>query len=355
MKKISSSLIIIIFLSAFAACKKDKDPIFIIEPSAGTENITLQGNTGDLIGASAGNSVYLDLSTNKATPVLRSAWDLGFYSGNDFRVIINNTSVAGAKVLDKYDLTQVVPQDTAGLTLAFNPNEPMPNELALYDDIDGDLNKTVIPEIMSNDDDNPVILLNRGTGGSIPARPWIKLRVLRNGEGYTLEYAELNETDFKILNITKNPDFHFQFASIDNGIVNAEPESNLWDIVWTYSVFKSDFGYGEVPYTFSDLIGVNYLAGVEVGEMVYADVATATLAYEAFNKDSVTVHPPMAGRWTIGSNWRSTFPATGARQDRFYLIKDADGNYYKFWALAMGSGDGGVRGNPEFKYSLISD
>lgn len=355
MKNICVTLIAIIFLAGFSACKKDKDPIFNILPSEGTENITLQGNTGDLTGANAGNSVYLDLSTNKVTAVLRSGWDLGFYCGNDFRVIINNTSAAGAKVLDKYDLSQVGVQDTAGLTLTFDPNEPMPEDLALYDDIDGDLSKTVIPPVSATDDDNPVIILNRGSGGGISERPWIKLRVLRNGSGYTLQYAEIEETDFKILNVPKNPDYSFQFASIDDGMVSGEPESNLWDIVWTYSIFESDFGYGAVPYTFSDLIGANYLAGVQVEQIVYADANTASLAYTAFNKDSVAVHSTVAGRWTIGSNWRATFPAASVKTDRFYLIKDADGNYYKFQAIAMGAGDGGVRGNPEFKYNLIPE
>lgn len=48
-------------------------------------------------------------------------------------------------------------------------------------------------------------------------------------------------------------------------------------------------------------------------------------------------------------------PATGARLDRFYVIKDPNGNYYKLKCLAMGIGsDGGTRGKPEFKFERIN-
>jgi len=125
--------------------------------------------------------------------------------------------------------------------------------------------------------------------------------------------------------------------------------------VWTYSVFESNFGAGPVPYNFSDLIAVNYLSGVTVATKIYADATTASAAYAAFNRDSIATTVPSSNRWAIGSSWRSTQPATGARLDRFYIIKDAAGNYYKFKCLSMGIGtDGGTRGKPEFNYSLIN-
>lgn len=355
MTKVKMMILAASVLAGFTACKKDKDPVIVIPPSDGAEKITFNGIAGTEAGSSAGNSVYLDFSSDKMSAVLRSSWDLGFYSGNDFRVILNNTSSAGAKVLAKYDLAAVGEADTIGLTLSVNQMDPQTSDLDYFDDISGDLTKTVIPAVSATDASNPIIILNRGTGGSIAARPWVKLRVLRNGNGYTLQYAGIKETTFKTLNIPKNADYNFQFVSLDNGIVNVEPEKTQWDIVWSYSVYETSFGTGLVPYNFSDLIAVNYLAGVQVKEKIYADAATATAAYALFNKDSVAVNPVADGRWTIGSKWRSTQPATGAKQDRFYLIKDANGNYYKFKPIAMGVGDdGGTRGKPDFKYTLIS-
>lgn len=355
MTNVKKIMLVAALLTGFVACKKDKDPVIIIPPSGGAEKVTFNGIAGTEDGATAGNSVYLDLSGDKTSAVLRAGWDLGFYSGSDFRVILNNTTSAGAKVLAKYDLASVTAADTFGLTLAVSQMDPQSTDLAFFDDINGDLNKTVIPAVSATDASNPVIILNRGTGGNIAARPWVKLRVLRKGTGYTLQYAGILETIFKTIDIPKNSDFNFQFMSLENGIVNVEPEKTKWDIVWSYSVFETNFGDGQVPYNFSDLIAVNYLAGVEVKVKTYADAATATAAYTAFNKDSLATNTVVAGRWTIGSGWRSTMPATGVKQGRFYIIKDANGNYYKFKALAMGvNSDGGTRGKPDFKYTLIA-
>ncbi len=355
MMNVKKMFLAIAMISLFVACRKDKDPVFNISPSAGAEKVSFNGIAGNEPGNTAGNSVYLDLRGEKTTAILRAGWDLGFYNGNDFRVILNNTSIGGAKVLTKNDLALVNASDTMGLLLSVSQLDPQVADLAFFDDINGDLNKTVIPAVSENDALNRVIILNRGTGGSIAPRPWIKLRVLRRGTGYLVQYAGILETTFKTIEVQKNPDFNFQFLSIDKGIVNVEPEKNKWDIVWSYSVFEANFGWGIVPYSFSDLIAVNYLAGVQVKLKSYADAASATAAYAAFNKDSIATNPVVAGRWTIGNTWRSTQPATGARQDRFYLIKDTNGNYYKFKCLAMGVGaDGGTRGKPDFAYALIA-
>lgn len=354
MTKLKNIILATLVLSAFTACKKDKDPVIVVPASAGTEKVTFSGIAGSEPGSQAANAVYLDLSTEKTTPVLRASWDLGFFNGNDYRVILNNTTSAGVKVLDKYSLADVGAEDTIGLTLAVSQTDPQTTDLAFFDDIPGDLGKTAIPAISDVAADNPVIILNRGTGGGVAARPWVKLRVLRNGTGYKLEYAGIEESTFKTIEIPKNPDFNFQHVSIDNGLVSGEPEKAQWDLVWTYSVFEFSFGNGIVPYNFSDLIAVNYLAGVQVKEKVYADANAASAAFQAFNKDSVATITLTTDRWAIGSNWRSTMPATGARQDRFYIIKDAQGNFYKFKPLAMGSNDGGTRGKPDFKYALIA-
>jgi hypothetical protein len=351
LQKITFAAIVAI---AFTACKKDVDPIIIVKPSPGTE-VALNGIAAGEAGSAAGNSVYLDLSAEKQTTSLRAGWDLGFYCGADFRVIINNSTAAGAKVLASNDITAVGAADTLGLVLATSQTNPLPEQLVWFDNIAGDLTKTVIPAVSAVDAENKVIILNRETAGGIAERPWIKLRVLRNAAGgYSLQYAGIQETTYKTLIIPKDILYHFKYVSFENGIVNAQPEKEKWDLVWTYSVFETNFGAGTVPYNFSDLIAVNYLSGITVATKVYANTTAAVSAFDAFNKDSVSTTTFVNNRWAIGSSWRSTQPATGARTDRFYIIKDAAGNYYKFKCLNMGVADGGTRGMPKFKYTLIN-
>lgn len=338
----------------FTACKKDKDPIIAVPTSTGA-TVQLNGIAVAEPGSAAGNSVYLDLSAEKQTPILRSGWDLGFYCGNNFRVILNSTTSAGAKVLANNDLAAIGAADTIGLTLSTSQTNPLPEHLAYFDNIAGDITRTVIPEVSETDAENKVIILNRGTGGGVAARPWVKLRVLRNASGgYTLQYAGIQETGFKTLIIAKDANRHFKFISFENGIVDAQPEKENWDLVWSYSVFETNFGAGQVPYNFSDLIAINHLAGVTVATKIYADATTASAAYAAFNKDSVAHATFSANRWAIGSSWRSTQPAIGARQDRFYIIRDPRGNHYKLKCIDMGVNDGGTRGKPRFRYSLVN-
>ncbi len=348
------SMIAVMITVLFTACKKDKDPIIVVPTSTGSQ-VQFGGLIANETGSAAGNSVYMDLSNNKTTAVSRASWDLGFYCGSDFRVILNNTTSTGAKVLAKNDLTLVGASDTIGLTLAVDQFNPQPSDLAYFDDISGNINNTVIPAISITDASNAVVIINRGVGGSIAPRPWIKIRVLRNASGgYTLQYAGIKETTFRTLQIFKDAAYHFKFISFENGIVDVQPEKERWDLVWSYFLYQTNFGAGTVPYNFSDLIAVNEMSGVQVKEKIYLDATTASAAYTAFNRDSINNTTLITGRWTIGSSWRSTQPATGAKTDRFYLIKDATGNYYKLKCLAMGvGGDGGTRGKPQFKYDLI--
>ncbi len=347
---------VMVIVSLLTSCKKDIDPVFVIQPSSGAQ-VQLEGILSTEPGSAAGRSVFLDLSSNKTTAVTRASWDLGFYCGAEFRVILNNTTSAGAKVLNKYDLAQVDANDTIGLSLSVNQLNPQPSDMVYFDDIGGSLGATLIPAVSANDELNPVIILNRGTGGGIAARPWIKLRVLRNASGgYTLQWSGITETNFRTLQISKDAAFHFRFASLDNGITDVQPEKEKWDLAWGYSLFQTNFGAGLVPYNFSDLIEVNHLSGVQVKEKIYSDANTASAAYTVFNKDSINATSFVSGRWTIGSNWRSASPtpgASGTRKDRFYLIKDPAGNYYKLKCLSFHGDEGGVRGKPVFKFELI--
>lgn len=346
------SLVALSAVVALSSCKKDVDPVIIVPPSTGS-TVEFSGLVGAESGSSAGNSVYLDLSSNTMTAIARSSWELGFYSGSDFKVILNNTNGVSVVAVSKTDINTVTEADVKLDTLKLGQGN---GSYAIIDDSrePNILNKTAIAEISATDANNKVYVLNAigGTTGKIlPVDSLFKIRILRKGTGYTMQYAKLKETTFKTLDVAKNVDFNFQFVSLfKETIVNVEPQKTSWDFVWTWSVYQ----FGAIPYSFSDMIFINNIAGVNAFERVYTDAAVALAAYNSFNKDSVAKYTFSSKRDLIGSSWRSTQPATGARTDRFYVIKDANGNYYKLKCLSMGVGaDGGTRGKPKFEYALI--
>ena len=353
MNKLNSMIAIAALAMTFTACKKDsEEPVIVVPPSDGSI-LTLNGIIGTEAGSAAGNSVYVDFSTDKQTSVARASWDLGFYSGSDFRVILNNTTAAGAKVIQtpNANLATVGEADTLGLTLAYNPGNPLNTDFAYYDAIDGNLSNTAIPAISSVAGENKVIILNRGTGGGIGARSWIKLRVTRNASGgYTLQYGKIKETtNFTTVDIPKDGNFNFKFVSLKNGtLLNAQPEGANWDISWTYSIYQTS----NLPYAFSDLIFINNLDDVTAA-LVDTGIIPS-LSYTTFSEADIAKVTFSNSRYTIGSSWRSTQPATGIKTNLFYVIKDASNNVYKLRFVSMGvAGDGGTRGKPVIEYKLV--
>jgi HmuY protein len=337
-----------LFAAFILSCKKTPDIVVVVPPPTDGKIQSLNGGAG---GANAINTVFVDMSNGRQDSVKRASWDLGFYSGSDFRVVLNYSTGAGAKVSTKNDLEQVNAADTIGLTLSTNLNDPQPGDFAYFDDLSGDITKTLIPAVSATDAENKVIILNRGTAGGIASRPWIKLRVLRNSSGgYTLQYAGIMETTMRVVNVPKDGEYNFKFVSLDNNgtIVNVEPEKTTWDFLWTYSIGKTNFGAGDVPYNFSDMVAINTLSGVQV-----AQVMTSTVSYADYKEANIAATNFTSNRWLIGSTWRSTFPVAAVRTDRFYVLKDPLGNIYKLKFISFHPADGGIRGYPVVEYKLV--
>jgi hypothetical protein len=295
------------------------------------------------------NKVFVDLSANRMTAVVRTNWDLGFYGGaDDWRVILNSSTTMMAKQLNKNDLNTVTAADTIGFSseVAFNQTNPSPLSLPYIDYPDGNLARTAIATIAANAADNKVYIINRGNGvgNPAPARGWKKIRVIRNASGgYTLQHADIAATSFTSVEIVKDDAYHFKYASFESGAITIEPQKNKWDFAWTY--FANVFNFGsEVPYMFQDFILIN--RGVSV-----AKVMVATKAYADFSIADISSQTWLTAQNAIGADWRSGGgPTSGpaVRTDRYYIIKDADGNYYKLMFTAL-TDNNGTRGYPAYK------
>lgn len=315
---------------------------------AGTASATINGG-----GASFPNKVFVDLSANRQTAVLRTSWDLGFYTGpDDFRVILNSSTAMMAKAINKNDLNAVSAADTLGFgnEVAFSQTAPTTISLPYIDYPNGDLTRTAMASVASLATDNKVYIINRGlgVGSPAPARGWKKIRVIRNTSGgYTLQHADINATTYSSIDIPKNEQTFFRYISFENGPVPVEPARKKWDIAWTYFSNVTNFGAGEVPYLFQDIILLN--RNVQV-----AKVMTSAKSFDAFSEADLAAQTFLTTQNAIAADWRSGGGPTSApavRGDRYYILKDADGNYYKLRFTALTQN--GERGYPAYEAVLV--
>lgn len=310
------------------------------------------------------NRVFIDLSANRQTAVKRDTWDLGFSSGTDFRVILNSATGMMAYALDKTDLNAVTKADTAVLRnrlsmaavfAAISGPPPAPDWVSSainwIDDPAGDRTKTAIASISATASENKVYIINRGSGPGSPETNlgWKKIRVIRNSNGYTLQHADISATTFSEVQITKSTEYDFQYISFANGAVSVEPMSTRWDIAWSGFSSSTPFSSGIVPYYYQDIILQN-------PDVQTVQVMTSTKTYDAFGaSDVASLDFGAQSQIKIGNTWRSGGGPSGGptlRTDRFYVLKDSEGNIYKLRFKDLFNN--GERGRPKVEFALIN-
>lgn len=312
-------------------------------------------------GANQPNQVYVDLSLQNQTKVKRDSWDLGFYAGDEFSVQINGSIFMGAAQLDATSLNDISENDVTDLKALIATNTA---DTDLYfDDPSGDITKTAIGEISSIITENKVYLLKLGYEvseanaqiGSVALsgelRGWKKIRVFLNKlDNYVLQYADLNDTSFKEIEIAKQKDYNFTFFSFNTeSILNIEPIKEAWDLKFTVFTNILDFGEGVLGgYGFSDFITINNHGGVTAYE-----VFTEDFLYKDFELTNVDFSDFSINQTTIGDKWRSVFTKL-TLDDRFFVLKDIEDHIYKIRFNALVN-ENGERGYPSFDYVKISD
>lgn len=359
---IKQNLILALCLSVFmfSSCSSDDD-------ASGPIDVIIEGATiaPEVGGPNQPNQVYVDLSTKTTTVVRRDSWDLGFYSGSDFRVVLNGSIYMAAAKLTATDIDAVDATSTEVLEL--QPQVQVGTFDAIsgtfIDAPEGNISGTAIAQISNTDSENHVYLVNLGdeVGTATPAtggaevsggeRGWKKIRVLRNGEGYKLQYADLDATTHKEVEISKKDGFQFTFFSFNtNSVVNVEPTKSDWDL--NFTVFTNIIpGYG--AYGYADFVLNNSKSNVKAYMVSIED--EAALDYDNFTIADVEHSKFTNDQRSIGASWRNgggpdTLPTL--KEGVFYIVNDADGNLYKLKFLAL-TNESGVRGYPKFIYSLL--
>lgn len=309
--------------------------------------VALSGNTAlDAGGEEFTHQAYFDLSKQVQTRVDKYTWDLGFYSGDDFRVIINNGANIMAQEIEKNDLNAVTAEDTVGFGATQSYSAYNSNAVDWIDLPNGDLDSLALNKVSVTDSDNKVYIISRNGDN----RNWKKIRVIQNGGGYTLQYADIASSTFETIDISKDDAYNFSFFDLDNGSADAEPKKAGWDIM--YGTFGNVYPFmgGYIPYSFSDFILINRnntgAAEVPLDE---------SITYDGFSLDDAQSLEFNFNQDAIGADWRNgggPGQAPSLKEDRFYVIKDSEGNYYKLQFKKMYSTDG-ERGYAEIQYDLL--
>ncbi|MCB0456383.1 MAG: HmuY family protein [Flavobacteriaceae bacterium] len=311
-------------------------------------------------GPNEGNQVYIDLSSETETVVARDNWDLGFYSGNDFRVMINGSIYMAAAQLQTTNIDAVTQSDVTDLQSQVAVGTFNPVNEAYVDAPDGAIGGTTIAAISENNDNNKVYLVNLGyeVGTETPlpgsvaitgdTRGWKKIRILRNGTDYVLQYANIGDTNHQEVTISKSEGYNFTFFSFNtNTTVSVEPKAENWDI--NFTVFTNIIEFAGA-YGFSDGVLNNRKGGVTA---YLVNTNETSVSYDDFTSQHVNASNFEADQRTIGSSWRDVMNEDKVIYDHiFYVIKDPNGNIYKLKFTAL-LNDAGERGYPEFKYNLL--
>ena len=361
------------------------------------ESATLDINSG---GSTQPNQVYIDLSAEQTTVVRRDAWELGFYSGSENRVFLNSSILVSAAELKGFtDLDQVsleselksplvvqslsiasypfvssevtvntVAELLDGLALGYEMYGNVETGISFTDSKEGRLDETAIAPISLNPEENNVYLVSLGSeiptqeaepGAINPtgqARGVYKIRVFMDGDSYVLQYAPFDADDYQEAVIAKDNNFNLVAFSLANGtITDVEPPKDNWDLNYTsvHSFYGSMAGmFAGLSYT--DYAMHNTLNGVGLYTVFTeseSDQSVTDIAYEDFTVDDVVQSNFIRDdRTVIASDWRST--EEGVKNDRYYVLQDAEGNYYKLRFSAMLSASG-ERGHPQIQYELL--
>lgn len=346
----------------FQSCINDnEDPVTVAPLEGSIINPVVGGPTQP-------NQVWFDFSSGKETVNERTDWDLGFYSGAQFKVIINSSvMMAAGAIPNASNIDAVKESDVTALKEKVQVANFDPTNETYVDTVTGEYitGHTAIAEITASEEGNAVYLVNMGkeiykgsvsagsvvTGGD--SRGWMKIQITRNGNGYTVKYANLNETTHREVNIEKNSNYNFSFFSLKNNReLLIQPEKKSWDLCFT--VFTNTIP-GAGTYVYADFVISNLLSGVAAYEVKVAAPNTGVEAYNNFTASDIEVSKFVSDdHRAIGGNWRNPVSTNGLETygDRFYVIRDAEGYYFKVRFTRMTSTEG-LRGYPQFEYKPL--
>lgn len=386
---------ILCMLVVLSSCSNDDETITTADEDTKT---VVTSSVIDLLtgGSTEPNQCYIDLSTGNQTAVRRDSWEIAVYNGAENKVFLNSSLLVSAAELNGVtDLLAVTENTTlveeltlnsygapttvttiaeliTNLPVSYAQYSNLDNDIVFTDSKEGDISGTAFSDISTTASENNVYILSLGNeiptdaaeAGSINTtgdhRGFLKVRILIDGSNYTIRYAALNETvSYSELTITKDESKTLSAISLTNDTeVDVEPKTTEWDINFSGVFSYNSGGYGV---TYSDYGLHNTLGNVGMYQVTIYEVDSDGITtsfdvptYTDFSIDDVDDSAFVYDdRTLIGSGWRD-YSLGIAKDDRYFVLKDNDGNMYKLRFTAL-LNSGGERGYSQFEYTKIDD
>lgn len=286
--------------------------------------------------------VYFDLSTNsKVATNPRTDWDLAFEANSNGTHILLNTSCF-MKVADCGPITFAQPIDTTGLRWKFDRSDGNPDSAALLKWININGNDTLYP--------GHVYAVDQGLdeNGVVRGLRQVVFDGLKKGI-YSFRWANMDGSASVSTEVEKDSTVNYIHYSFKNGGGPGaqEPAKTQWDLLFTqYSTILFTDAGDPYPYLVTGVL-INR-SGIQVMVDSTNDFSAITFetAYNMSYSNTLDV---------IGYDWKYYNFDTGSYTVRYkvnYVIKDAEGFYYKFRFTGFYN-TLGQKGYPVFEYQRL--
>lgn len=308
------------------------------------------------------NIVYVDMSNVSQVQVDRKSWNLGFYCGDENRVILNTAYKTMAAASGKTDFASVTIDDAENITLTGNyllgqdeNGYIIDNFGDRIDDVSGDLTRTIFGDLASSESTAEVFFVASednmlNAQGSADKSLWYKVKVWYENDRYNIQYGNISDTEPSTAYVSKNPAYNFRGLSLETGEeVTSEPTAMRWDFRWSYAAAYSE---SDNMYAFSqDVILINSYSGVEIATITPAETENLSDLYDSYRLSDILSATFQLKQNAIATSWRDVY--SGSVTSNFYVVKDCADNYYKLMFLTFNSTGGGERGRPILKFDLL--
>lgn len=338
--KLHQLLILLLFLNS---CFKKEKPLSLPKGSSTINSLFLGDNYE--------NQIFFDLGTNTFQQKDLVQWDLRFQSGeNETGIFLNNGNDIKIRKTNLYNLDEPLTTDT-------NYIKELPE---LIDAPEGDADNSAIGKwynYVSPGVSKPGIYVLE----LFYKQGWdrfVRMQILESNDSeYVCKFSPLYKNGKKVTewneltNIKKDKNQNYTYYSFKNGgniIDLAEPNKNTWDIEFTkYKHIFYNYGPTPFPYTVTGVLSNPNQVEIAIdSSSVFNEIDLTKISNYNFSKK----------RNAIGFEWKSfDFSSSfvySVNSKYTYIIKDTEGNYYKFKFLDFYN-EQRVKGYPKFEFLRI--